>query len=148
MFQYFLFIFSYFLQSLQRKFEEQIKSISSETFTAFLKTLTLAENKSLVPSASEFLLTTCSKNTVPAFLDIFEHVQNNGDLRSVLNEHPDLKKPIARQLAHNLIKATSDEQKATLLSKIAIVLFAPSTTDTASDRGYYEIIYKVANKGI
>ncbi|CAI2354879.1 unnamed protein product [Caenorhabditis sp. 36 PRJEB53466] len=139
----------FFLQNLQRTLEESVKQVTPDSLQSYLKTVTLAENKGLLQSANEFLLTSCSRNTLPAFLTIFEHVQNSGDARTILGHNPGLKKPIARQLAHLLVKKTSPTKQMELLSKIAIVLFAPSAVEGGADPWRaYEIVYKIANKDI
>uniref|UniRef100_A0A8R1I7C9 Uncharacterized protein n=1 Tax=Caenorhabditis japonica TaxID=281687 RepID=A0A8R1I7C9_CAEJA len=137
----------YFLQKLQYQLENELKTVTSSTLQNYLKTLTLAENKGLLPNANEFLLSTCAKMVIPAFAAVFEHVFVSGDLRSILEKNPSLKRPIGRQLSHQLLKTVSPSEKAGILAKIATVIFAPSPSESVHGAyGFYQIIYNVANK--
>ncbi|CAL2044584.1 unnamed protein product [Caenorhabditis brenneri] len=140
----------FFVQNLNRRLDENLKSITTkDALQDFFKIVTLAENKSLLPSANEYLLTSCSKNTLPLFGEIFDHVQHSGDVRTVLGQNPEIKKPIGRQLAQQLIKTVSPSEQAALVAKIATVMFAPSTKETSeASRDFYKIMYKVVGKDV
>uniref|UniRef100_A0A1I7UVG0 Leucine-rich PPR motif-containing protein, mitochondrial n=1 Tax=Caenorhabditis tropicalis TaxID=1561998 RepID=A0A1I7UVG0_9PELO len=140
----------FFVQNLNRQLENRLRDIdNTEALNEFLKVLTLAENKGLLPSANEFLLTGCSQNTVPMFAEIFDYVQQFGDIRSVFGQNPRLKKPIGRQLAQQLIKTVSPSEQAAIVAKIATVMFSPSTKETPEEsRGFYQIMYKICGKDV
>ncbi|EFP05552.1 hypothetical protein CRE_27438 [Caenorhabditis remanei] len=140
----------FFVQKLKNTLENNLKSITTTSaLEDYFKVITLAENRGMVSSANEFLLTYCSKNTIPLFAEVFDHVQQSGDLRTILGQNPEIKKALGRQLAQHLIKTVSPAEQAALLAKIATVMFAPSAKEAPADtRDFYRIMYKVVGKDV
>ncbi|CAO4379105.1 unnamed protein product [Caenorhabditis nigoni] len=140
----------FFVQKLNRQLEDGLKSINaSEALQNHFKIVTLAENKGLLPSANEFLLTTCARSPVPLFGEVFDHVQQAGDVRTILGQNPSIKKQLGRQLAQQLIKTVSPSEQAAIVAKIATVMFAPSTKEVPGDtRDFYKIMYRVVGKDV